>query len=35
MVKLLDEPDKDLKSLAAETIGKIYIEIKKNKRKSN
>jgi hypothetical protein len=23
MVKLLDEPDKDLKCLAAETIGKI------------
>ncbi len=27
MVKLLDEQDKDLKCLAAETIGKIYIKI--------
>jgi len=30
MVKLLDEPDKDLKCLAAETIGKNFdIHIKK------
>jgi hypothetical protein len=33
MVKLLDESDKDLKCLAAETIGKIYINIKKKKEK--
>jgi hypothetical protein len=35
MVKLLDESDKDLKCLAAETIGKFYIKIKKTKVKRN
>lgn len=30
MVKLLDEPDKDLKCLAAETIGEIDFEIQRD-----
>jgi hypothetical protein len=28
MIRLLDESDKDLKCLAAETIGKMYINLK-------
>jgi hypothetical protein len=35
MVKLLDEPEKDLKCLAAETIGKISIEIQTKEEQTN